>query len=79
MQICGASRAQHQGTPGRGNVARHTATTVTHALNPQAPAGTAEHLIGRIRRNLAAHRMTDICVGQMLLAAAKTLEPEAAE
>ena len=63
----------------RGNVVRHTATTVTHALNRQAPAGAAEHLIGRIRRSLAGHRMTDICVGRMLLAAAKTLEPEAAE
>lgn len=63
----------------RGNVARHTAATVTRALNRQAPADTAEHLIGRIRRSLAGHQMTDICVGRMLVAAAKTLKPEAAE
>ena len=64
---------------GRGNVARHTAATVTHAVNPKHPPAAAEHLIGRIRRSLAGHRMTDICVGRMLLAAAKTLKPEAAE
>lgn len=63
----------------RGNVVRHTAAPVTRALNRQAPAGAAEHPIGRIRRRLAGHRMTDICVGRMLLAAAKAPEPEAAE
>ena len=63
----------------RGNVARHTAATVTRALNRQAPADATEHVIGRIRRSLAGHRMTDICIGRMLVAAAKTLKPEAAE
>ena len=63
----------------RDAIARHTARTVTHALKRQAPACTVEHLIGRIRRRLAGHRMTHIHVGQVLVATLKTLEPEAAE
>ena len=63
----------------RGAIGRHTARTVTHALKRQTPACTAEHLIGRIRRSLAGHRMTHIHAGQMLVATVKTLEPEAAE